>query len=337
MTSVRPRVPPSVLRRIVDVARLAPSIHNTQPWAWRARDGSLELRADRTRALPATDPRGRHLVISCGTALHHAVVAAAAMGLEPDVNLCPDSHDPDLLARVTFAPGHAQRGRDLLRAVSERHTDRRRFTSWPIPAQRIDRLAAEAASWGAEAISVNDESMRRRFELMLERARVVGSLDAAQAAETAEWLGRRSDYDGIPLATVPPVGSRPGEHPNRFEPPDVGRGPDLELVASDGLLVVATTTDDPTDWLCAGLALSAVWLRATIDGISVVPLSQVVEYRATRELLRTELSIGRAEPQILVRLGWQEIGRSSLPRTPRRTLDDVLLVTDDALAEVSAG
>lgn len=77
--------------------------------------------------------------------------------------------------------------------------------------------------------------------------------------------------------------------------------------------------------MCAGETLSALWLRATREGLSVVPLSQVVEVSSTRRSLSHELPEHRSEPQVVLRLGWQEISRSTLPRTPRRPLHDVLL------------
>ena len=45
-------VPQRTLRRIVELATRAPSVHNTQPWRWRGGLHSLELYVDRTRQLP---------------------------------------------------------------------------------------------------------------------------------------------------------------------------------------------------------------------------------------------------------------------------------------------
>ena len=68
---MRDAVPASVNRRIVLFACGAPSVHNTQPWAWRLRPDGFDLYADHHRRLPVADPSGRELVISCGAALHH--------------------------------------------------------------------------------------------------------------------------------------------------------------------------------------------------------------------------------------------------------------------------
>jgi hypothetical protein len=77
--------------------------------------------------------------------------------------------------------------------------------------------------------------------------------------------------------------------------------------------------------LQAGQALSALWLAATRDGLSIVPLSQVIENEETRLALHHEVFAGMASPQLLVRVGWQEISHPLPLRTPRRSLADVLL------------
>ena len=77
-------------------------------------------------------------------------------------------------------------------------------------------------------------------------------------------------------------------------------------------------------WLRAGEALSAMWLEATREGLSLVPLSQVIEFTQTRDALRLEVLGGLAHPLMLVRVGWQAISRSQLPPTPRRHVGEVL-------------
>ncbi len=327
---------PLVLRRVVDVARLAPSVHNTQPWRWQVRDGGLDLRADLSRSLPVADPQGRNLVISCGAALHHAVVAARAMRLTAFEAPLPDPDDPQLLARLELTRGGVDRDaeEDLL-AIRERCTDRRRFTSWPVPDERVLALARSACAWGAEAVAVTDVSLRFRLEALLERARIAQATDPRVVEETRLWIDH-GRLDGLPSTTVPTTHGRPREHHSRFDTvPTPGTGPlpspvegpvDGRLLeSSEGLVVIATERDDPSAWVCAGETLSALWLRATREGLSVVPLSQVVEVASTRQSLSRELPPHRDQPQVVVRLGWQEISRSTLPRTPRRPLHDVLL------------
>ena len=56
---------------LLNYAVLAPSNHNTQPWLFEIHGEAIHLFADRTRALPMTDPEDRELIISCGAALLH--------------------------------------------------------------------------------------------------------------------------------------------------------------------------------------------------------------------------------------------------------------------------
>ena len=321
--------PGDVGRRVVELACQAPSVHNSQPWRWRVDGSSVELHADRGRQLAVADPRGRNLVLSCGAALHHARVAAAALGLAAVVERHPDPADPDHLASLHLASrAGTPSAEDLftLQALQERCTDRRRFTAWPIPDDRLARLAGTVTRPEALAVPLTDVSARFRTELLVRRARTAQDADARLVSEQAGWVGR-SAVDGIPSASLPTADSLP----TRFAPAPVPPGPAQpgepeELVeTSDGLIVVCSDSDDVRGWLAAGEALSEVWLAATVEGLSVVPLTQVVEVGETRLALRHDVLGGAAEPQLLLRLGWQEIGRSQLVRTSRRPVEEVLV------------
>ena len=91
------------------------------------------------------------------------------------------------------------------------------------------------------------------------------------------------------------------------------------------MLVLCGESDDTTAWLRTGEALSALWLTATAEGLAVVPLSQVIEVEETRHELHNSVLGGLSVPHLIVRIGWQSIGRRELERTPRRPLSEVLL------------
>lgn len=284
--------------RIVELATLAPSVRNSQPWHWVSDGESLDLRADRSRVLRAGDEDGRMLTLSCGAGLDHALVAARALGFEVEAHRFPRSDDPDLLARLRLHPGvvPATATADL-QALTDRRTDRRRFTSWPVSFDQLQDLAAVASARGATAIPVVDLADRVRIDLLLGRA---GDRQARAQAR----LGARGFRS--PFADTPYV------------------APDRDLEPADGLLVLGgpPDADGPATWLRVGEALSALWLEATRAGLSIVPLSVVCEVAETRAVLQHEVLGGLMTPQTLVRVGWQAIGRPR--RTPRRPLDDVL-------------
>jgi hypothetical protein len=117
--------------------------------------------------------------------------------------------------------------------------------------------------------------------------------------------------------------------PNRFSPGQLVETQEEERLVEggDGLVILCSPSDDVATWLSAGEALSALWLAATAQGLSVVPLSQVIEVSETRAALQQDVLGGLAQPLILIRIGWQAISRSELPRTSRRGVDAVLDVS----------
>ena len=313
-----------VVRRIVELGCRAPSVHNTQPWRWRIDDNRIELRADRGRRLRVSDPDGRNLTISCGAALHHIQVAAAGLGRQALVERLPDPRDTDLLAVIdvgeprTATPSDP----DLLDALEQRVTDRRRFTSWPVPPERLDDLASLAQRWAARVLPLTGTAARAITEKLVDEAIEAQQLDPRFAAEQESWVAH-STVDGVPPSALPRQ-THPAERRDRFErrtEPVPSHG---VVEATDGILAICTAHDTPLAWLDAGETLSALWLRATQAGFSLVPLSQVIEVEETRSELILKVFFDMAKPQLLVRIGWQEVTRTPLPRTPRRPLDEVL-------------
>jgi nitroreductase len=323
MTATR-LVPVQTLQRIVETASRAPSVHNTQPWRWRGGPRTLELFADRTHQLSETDPLGRNLTISCGAALHHAQVAAAALGWSTDVVRHPDPAQPDLLAAIELTAGTpSPTAREALAAIDARRTDRRRFNTWPVPEERQAHLARIANQWDARAVALTDESERYIAERLVRRATEHQRVDPAARAEQEHWQ-RRQAGDGVPAGALPAPSDRAGAHPHRFEGAVWEDHPGPEVEATDGLIVFFDTRDDPSAWLRAGEGLSAMWLAAEEGGLSLVPLSQVIEVAETRRAFQVEVLGSLAHPLLLVRVGWRSTAGTSLAPTPRRTVSEVL-------------
>jgi hypothetical protein len=133
------------VREVLALAARAPSIYNTQPWRWRVDSTSVHLYSDPGMQLPNTDPDGRDLILSCGVALSHCVIAFAAMGWRARVHRLPDPADPSHLAAIEVNP-HTADHTDitLAAAIPRRRTDRRHYSSWPVGAADIALMGARA-------------------------------------------------------------------------------------------------------------------------------------------------------------------------------------------------
>jgi nitroreductase len=314
--------PPSVrtvtgaLARAAAAARYAPSIHNTQPWHWRVGDAGLDLYLDHDRQLGSTDPDGRLAILSCGAALHHACTALTATGWQVEVTGLPDPTDPDHLAHLSLYDRRPVTAGALrrVRAVRERHTDRR-----PVTADMIDggRLLAITVAVEGEGAWLHVLPRDRVIELgsALSYAQRTETADPAWQAEVSAWTGgTRPEGAGVPDAAIP-------DRPTRTTVPGRDFGHPGELSTGTGHDLAATFAilygerDAPVDWLRAGQALSAAWLTATELGVTLLPLSAAVEVPATRPVLRRLLS-GPGQPYLVLRLGIADPAAGPL-HTPR--------------------
>jgi len=314
----------SVLYQAAHEALAAPSIFNTQPWAWTVYADRLELRADRTRQLSTTDTDGRLLTISCGVALHHAMVAIS--GHRVTVSLLPDAADPDLFAVLSVAElAMPDQLREQLRlAISRRRSDRRPFAKTPIEGRVLDRLTNACTQQGAHFYLVPWHQM----STLALAAVAVGALqmsDPAYRVELADWTHRPPwSGDGVPTGTA--VQRSPRRVPIREFAPFGGEvmaaGLDNDFGSTYG--VVYTDGDAARDWLIAGMSLSALLLTATAAGLATAIISDVTEEVTIRQHIQAMLPSGR--PQVAVRIGHPQPGLP--PSTPRRPAEEGIRIAD---------
>jgi hypothetical protein len=289
----------------------------------------VHLYADFRRQLVYADPQRRDLLISCGAALHHLQVAAAALGWATRVRRVPDPADERFVASVRLIRGRPPAdGAETLASIGSRVTDRRRLSSWPVPAERLNSLAMTGSTWGAQVLPVEQERTRARLERLTRQADLLQRRNPRYIEELDAWVVR-SGAQGIPAGHVPraDTGETAGgaaDTANRRFPHGVLEDPALDSEPpADGMLLICTSSDDTVSRVRAGEALSAMWLRATRDKLSVVPLSQALEVDETRRVLQDDVLGDLACAQLLLRVGWSPLSRAELTPTPRRPLDEI--------------
>ncbi len=309
------------MRRAIELASRAPSVHNSQPWRWYLGERSVHLYADLRRWLPATDHDGRDLMLSCGAVLHHLRIALAASGVGATVRRMPNPDEPDHLAAVELRSGRAP-GADLglASAISTRRTDRRSYHDWPVPEAFLAELTSAAAAQGATLRVIGDTRAHNQVMHAIREAAKAQSEISGYDTELALWTGRDASPDGIPTANLPanPGGVAAGRRFRPGELADHSAGTDRAR-----LLVLGATSDDPLSQLRAGEALSAVLLSATESGLATCPLSQPLEIGTTRRYLRDAVLGGTLSPQLIIRVGWAPSGPPP-PATPRRAPADTI-------------
>jgi nitroreductase len=325
-TSLRPTL--AEVERAVSFGVRAPSIHNTQPWRWLYRPGVLELYADRSRQLPALDPDGRSMVLSCGAALELARLGFAASGWRTEVERLPDPDRPDLLARIRTVD-RAAVGRSAVeraRAAERRHTERRPFLVEPVAEEAIRSLLAAAADTGIYAYAVQRADEKLDLAVVFSWADGVELADPAYRAELAHWTRAGDAPDGVPAAAVPHVRAGAPRHtdvPVRdFEAGITGGQPLVDLIDERPVYVVLfSTSDDRAARLRAGEAYARISVEAERLGLASSALTQAVDLPAIRERFRMLMN-WPDHPQMVLRVGHPQPGPAPRP-TGRRPLTAV--------------
>jgi nitroreductase len=315
------------LRAAVQFAVRAPSSHNSQPWRFRLADDVLELRADRSRALPVIDPDDRELIISCGATLFHVGVVLRHYGSMPRIERLADVADPDLLARVRIGSARERTAEDaaLFHAIASRRTFRRRFVERCLPEGLDSMLELAAGAEGAWLqVFRTAEARHAVADLVAEADRLLLS-DKQVRAELAAWLrpNRGKRRDGLPgyvlglgtlRAAVGPMVVRMFDDGRRQAVRDRRLATDAPMLA-----LLGTAHDTPHDWLVAGEAVAHVLLRAQVCDIAASFLNQPIEVPELRPRLQT-LAGQDGFPQLLLRLGYGRAPRA----TPRRPVGEVV-------------
>ena len=319
---------------ILKYAILAPSGHNTQPWLFKiVGDKTIELYADRTRALPVVDPEDREMIISCGAALEHLRLTANHFGLADITDLLPDKNNPDLLAKVELKEGDtitqnlAQQDALLFEAITKRRSNRSPYESKKLPGDLLVSLKDIARLRGAWLDLLEEDMKKKSIVDLISQGDKIQLSDKKFRRELAAWVhpNRSNSRDGMPgyAHGISDIASYVG--PFLIRTFDIGKGQaakDMQLATGSPVLaVLGTDADEPLNWIQTGQVLARILLKARAENIWASFMDQPIEVPELRLRLREALGRSAGFPQLLMRLGY---GKDVKP-TPRRNIDEVVM------------
>ncbi len=316
-----------VLKKAVQLACRAPSVHNSQPWRWVAEDGVLRLFVDHHRTLPATDYSGRELILSCGAVLNHLCVAMTAAGWDPKIERFPDPNDPDDLASVEFGPlDHVtDAAHRRAEAILQRRTDRLplgRPTYWDL----FEPVLRSTFDDSLVTLDVLPDEVRPRLVEASQLTEALRRYDSYYHAELEWWTSSFVLTEGMPPSALASDKERWRVDVARSFPvrSHADRRGEIKVDWAK-ILVLSTPEDTRADVLRCGEVLSTVLLECTMAGMATCTLTHLIELDESRDIVRGLID-QHGEPQVLIRAGIAPPMEHLPAATPRRRLDDVLQI-----------
>lgn len=325
----------------VAAALLAANPHNSQPWRFRISPEEIELRADLERSLGTMDGLLREMWIGLGCAIENLVIAAAANGREPTVELVPDAGDTTLVARIQLTPA-TPRDSELYDAIPIRHTNRGPYADLSV-AGIEELLRAEMTSEELSLTFYEHEDEKQRIRTGIVDATVALLADEEMSEDSHRWYRHTAEEievhrDGTTLdatgngATLRHFGkitARPSaERAGDYWLANIKKN---QLSGAAFVILASSERNDRRQQLEIGRVYQRMHLRATSVGLAMQPHNQMPERQDREEVLAIAPEFGSrlaelvtpAEygVQMIFRIGvaWDEAFAS-----PRRGLSEVV-------------
>jgi hypothetical protein len=232
-----------------------------------------------------------------------------------------------------------ERERTLARAIVARHTNRRPYARTPPPASALDAMKRAAAERGCGLRFLTHEGARRSIARLLGRATALSFRDRDVYREFYRWLRLdrhhpRYAVDGLTLETLEfgrfgSIGASWALRPpmmrflTALRVDRVLAETQASLVRHSGAIgLVMADGHELESYFAGGQAFTRAWLAALEHGLSVHPVTAILDHPDTAAGLRSVFGV--AGPNSLIasfRIGFAE---PTPHRSPRRSLSDLM-------------
>lgn len=300
---------------LLNYAVLAPSSHNTQPWRFAVdRPDEVSVWIDKTRWLQVADADERELHISAGCAVENLVVAAAHFGLDTSVTYFPNPESEYFAAKVALRPAADPVPVPDSRwfgALTERRTNHRQYDDRPVPAEAVEALRACTDGLDVSLYTTDDREVHARIDEIIVRSDAVQFANPAFREELAYWIGQ-GVFGTQWLMT----------HLARFAVAHVNLGRPAARMDSGAMMsaplfaLITSGRNDRQSQIRAGRAFERMYLAATVHGLAIRPMSQILEVPESKAATVELLGLGDANPLQPFLLGYAPPEEKHTPRRP---------------------
>jgi len=301
--------------RILYLASLAPSGHNTQPWVITIKEPKLwGIGSDKGRWLPAVDPDNREMMLSIGAFMENLTVAARIQGYEAVITVTGENNFSSEIAEVRLIKlKEAMLVSDRL--IMERRTIRKGIHNRALSAEDSRLLVGNNKNTVFYYPLNSQEGSYLSQANLLANKRQVTRIDAQR--ELANWI-RWSDREALEQQSgLTPESMEMSGIIRWYAKHFLGKDDVLSKTFGDetvklveeqvqncaGWLIVNSNSSTVAELINAGRVLQTTWLRACEKRIAFHPMTQVLEEEPWQKEVAKELG-QTGNIQFVIRVGY---------------------------------
>lgn len=306
----------SVSEKILSIASLAPSGHNTQPWTVKIiSEDKWIIGWDKNRALPAVDPGNRELIISLGAFCEAVKTAARKYGLSAKIKTTAKSNYDKVIAEIVFTQGEIEDLKSKL--LEKRRIVRKGHLSKPLSADDKEKLKTDVIS---KVYYFDRESEEGKLiEKVVLESNLVQTKREDAVKELADWIRWSDEEIKKKRDGLTPSGMEIGGLANFFVRNFYSREDALtdsfrdasmkavkEQLSSYGTWIIITTENEaPSNLMTAGADFLKIGIAGIDKKIALHPMTQPIEENEFKMRLKESLPV-KGEIQFVLRSSYVE-------------------------------
>ncbi len=280
------------ISNIIDDARRAPSVLNSQPWRLRVCGNTIEVYLEKRSELEPVDPNGRLQVASCGTLIAHLENAIMARGWSSKVTYFPRFEEQNLVAFIE-ASGPA----DVKSANRSAHTNKVISIGKTDSAVHVKKELASLAARKDIDLVIHDDRSDCKIQTYL-KEQCGEKLNSEQFRKSLNLFLRTDTTDAsIPFEDEVLMSDRFFEYCST----DVANSVSEQDSIENEFIILTTGSDNRYDWTRVGEVLGNVIIQVRNKWQSGLMALPIISNDCCREWLQKELNLS-GYPQFVLRL-----------------------------------
>ena len=325
-----------VVKKILNEACYCANAHNAQMWQVEInQDDKIILYLDKTRLLSEIDPNNKESLITMGAFIQNIVDVASFYDLIASVEVFAKTNADSKIAEISFSNG--KRGlldKKYKGKILNRHTDRNIFKQNAIDKNILQALVNTDAG-NIKYFSLNSEQGHYISKSLI-AANIKQANNDSKQAELAKWMRISwhdiiSNSDGItPKMIGMPFPARVFIYTffnKRLVMTRFFRDSGIDKVKTQvnncaGFFVITSETTSSEDLIESGRLLQHFWISANDFGLSVQPMSQILEESPFKNEINSKIDIHKPISMIL-RVGYPI--KKTTPSSNRRRVNKFII------------